>query len=168
MSGIFAPKSDGYASIPMLDGEQVIRAQTASVDGKSIWGGQLVVTNQRVLFRPLDMKATTKLLNDGIEFLPDNLAVFGKVVAKGLDYSSAYQDGLTGAVPTSDIVGVDVGDGAGLFHPPSLILSMSTGAQTKVGILASKFSPNISPANAKARDEMIALIRQQLVAGGLG
>ena len=168
MSGVFAPDSDGYADVPLLEGEHIILAQTASVDGKSIWGGQLVLTNQRLLFRPLDMKATEKLLSDGIDlFLPNNLAVLGNVVSKGLDYSSAYQDGLTGAVETTSITGVTAGRDAGLLHPPSLVISMSNGAQTTIGILKSKFTPNISPANNQARDEMIALIQQHRAAGGL-
>lgn len=167
MSGIFGPKSDGYVDVPLLEGEQIIRQQTASVDGKSIWGGQLIVTNQRVLFRPLDMKGTTKLINDGIGFLPDNLGVLGKVVSKALDYTTAYQDGLQGAAPTAAIAGVRVGGNGGLFHPPSLVLTMDTGTQVEIGILKSRLTPNFSTANRLARDELILLISAQRAAGGL-
>jgi hypothetical protein len=167
MSGIFAPKSDGYADVPLLEGEQIIRQQASSVDGKSIWGGQLVLTNQRLLFRPVDMKGTTKLINDGIEFLPDNLAVLGKVVSKALDYTTAYQDGLPGAVPTTAIGSVGIGRNGGLFHPPSLVLTLDTGNRVEFGILKSKFTPNIAPSNRVARDEMVQLIKAQMAAGGL-
>jgi hypothetical protein len=167
MSGIFAHKSDGYADVPLLEGEQIIRRQTASVDGKSIWGGQLVLTNQRLLFRPLDMKGTTKLINDGIEFLPDNLGVLGKVVSKALDYTTAYQDGLPGAVPTSAIASVKAGRNGGLLQPPSLVLTMDNGTRVEIGILKSKFTPNIARSNRVARDEMVQLIKAQMAAGGL-
>ncbi len=153
--------------VPLLEGEALTRTQTASVDGKSIWGGQLVLTNQRLLFQPLDMKVTTKLLNDGIEFLPGNLAVFGEVVSKALDYTTGYQGGLTGTVPTTSIVSVGSGKGPGLLHPPSLVLTLDSGTRVEIGILTGRFSPNISSGNAAARDEMIQLIRAQLASGGL-
>lgn len=159
MSGIFAAKSDGYADVPLLGGEQIVRTQTASVDGKSIWGGQLVITNQRILFRPLDVKGATKLLNDGIEFLPDQLAVLGKVVSKALDYAGAYGDNLAGAVPRAEIASVATGKGAALFHPPSLLLALGSGQKVELGILYGRLSPNLDPRNSRARDEIVTLIR---------
>ncbi len=167
MSGIFAPRSDGYAPLPLLAGEQIVREQTASVDGKSVWGGLLVLTNQRLLFRPINVKGMDKLIKDGIDFLPESYGVLGKVVGKALDYVEVYQDGTAGAVDVAAIASVTSGKNAGPFHPPSLVVSMTDGAQTEVGILKSKMTPNISPSNNVARDEMIALIQQQLVDGGL-
>ena len=167
MSGIFAPKPDGYVDVPLLEGEEIVRRQAASVDGKSIWGGQLVLTNQRLLFGPLDMRGARKLINDGVEFLPDGLGVLGKVVSKALDYTTAYQDGLAGAVPTTAIASVGPGQNRGLFHPPSLLLTMDNGTRVEIGILESKFTPNIALSNRVARDEMVQLIAAQLAAGEL-
>lgn len=167
MSGIFAPKPDGYVNVPLLEGEQVIRRATASVDGKSVWGGHLILTNQRLLFRPLDMKGTTKLINDGIEVLPDGLGVLGKVVSKALDYATAYQDGLQGAVPNTAIAGVEPGEDPGLFHPPSLVLTLDIGTRIEIGILRSKLTPNLWSSNRVARDEIVQLIRNQLSVGGV-
>lgn len=167
MSGPFAPKAGDYAQVPLLEGERRIREQVATIDGNSLWGGQLVLTDQRLLFQPLDVKAATKLLSNGIDFMPANLAVLGKVVSKALDYTTAYQDGLEGAVPTTAITSVDPGRGPALFHPPSLVLTMDNGNTVEFGILRSKLTPNISPTNTTARDEMVALIRAQLALGGL-
>ncbi|HEU4568933.1 MAG TPA: hypothetical protein VFR99_12930 [Marmoricola sp.] len=168
MSGIFAPKSDGYVEVPLLEGEHMIRQQTASVDGKSIWGGQLVLTDQRLLFRPLSVKGATKLINDGIDFLPDDLGVLGKLVSKALDYSTAYGEGKAGAVATRSIQQVAAGRNAGLFHPPSLVLTLEDGTRVELGILRSRGSANADPRNNAVRDEWLGLIRQHLSPDGLG
>jgi len=163
MTGIFGPKPTGYVAIPLLAGEQIVRQQPASylVNGKAMWGGQLVLTNQRLLFQPLDMGAVTKLISEGIDFLPDNLAILGKVVSKALDYTSTYQGKLTSAINSSSIVGVVAGMNASLGHPPSLILTFDNGRRLELGILNSIKSPNFLPANNAARDAMVAAIRAQ-------
>jgi hypothetical protein len=163
-TGIFAPRPDGYIEVPLLDGERLIRQQTASylVNGKAIWGGQLVLTSQRLLFRPLDLNGLSKIAKDGIELLPDDLAVFGKVVDKVLDYSTAYGNQKAGAVATSLITSVRPGRNAGLLHPPSLVLTMSDGRQLEIGILHSLTSMNPLPINNVARDETVAAISAQL------
>jgi hypothetical protein len=56
----------------------MIRQQAASVDEKSIWGGQQILTNKRLLFRPLSARAATRLIGDVIDFLPDDPGVLGK------------------------------------------------------------------------------------------
>lgn len=158
MSGIFRTPSDGYADVPLLAGEQVIRRQTASVGAPSMWGGQLVVTNQRILFRPVDVKGLAELLTEGVSLLPDGLADLGKLVPKVLDYASAYQDGLAGALPTASITGVRAGRDPQMTAPPSLILGLDTGSTVELGILTSIRTPSIWPGNRTARDDTIELI----------
>lgn len=164
MTGIFAPKPDGYLDVPLLDGEQMIRQQTASylVDGKAVWGGQLVLTSQRLLFRPLDLNGLSKMAQDGVDLLPGDLAVFGKVVDKVLDYTTAYGNAKAGAVETSLITSVRAGRDAALLHPPSLVLTMSDGRELEIGILHSIHSPNFLPVNNADRDEMVTAIAGQL------
>ena len=160
---------DGYIEVPLLEGEQMVRQQTASylVYGKPIWGGQLALTSQRVLFRPLDGSATSKMIKDGIDFLPDGLAVLGKVADKVFDYSVVYDAGSVGAITTQLITGVRGGMDAGVLHPPSLALTLVDGRTIEIGILKSLGSLNIWHANNTARDEMVASISAQLIANGL-
>jgi hypothetical protein len=122
----------------------------------------LVVTNQRVLFRPLDVGAAQKMIKEGVRFLPDELAVLGKVVNKVFDYTVAYGEGLAGGIETSKITGVRPGRNAGLLHPPTLVLSFGNGRTLEIGVLKSIGTPNISPANNLARNELVHGINQQL------
>ncbi|NEA36926.1 hypothetical protein [Streptomyces sp. SID13031] len=142
----------------------MIRQQVASymVNGKAMWGGQFALTNQRLLFRPLDTSGVAKMIKDGVEFLPGDLAILGKVVDKALDYSTAYGDSLAGAINTSEIVGVIRGRNAALSHPPSLVLEFADGRRLEIGVLKSIGSPNFLPSNNSARDEMIEAILSEL------
>jgi hypothetical protein len=169
MTDFFASESDGYIDVPLLDDEQVIRQQTASylVYRKPIWAGQLALTNQRLLFRAIDANSTSKMTKDGIEFLPDDLAVLGQVVDKVLDYSTVYTSEPTVTINAPAISGVRAGMDAALLHPPSLVLTFSHGETLEVGILKSMGCANFWHANNEARDEMVAEILSQLVSNGL-
>jgi hypothetical protein len=160
---------DGYIDVPLLADEQMVHQQTASylVYKKPIWGGQLALTNQRVLFRPLDPTATSKMIKDGIAFLPDDLAVLGQVVDRVLDYSTAYGEDTVAAIEAFAISGVGGGMDASLLHPPSLVLTLVGGRTIEIGVLKSLGSANFWHANNTARDEMVAAISDQLVANGV-
>lgn len=166
MSGIFKAPSDGYVDVPLLSGEQVLRRQTAAYlkGGKSIWGGQLIVTNQRILFRPLDVGAAASMIKDGIDFLPGNLADLGKVVSKTLDYTTAYGERLAGAVGIAEIVSASRGQNASLTKPASLVLRFADGRALEIGVLKGKGYPTFWPANHTVRDEVVSLISHQLAA----
>ena len=123
-----------------------------------------MLTSQRLLFRPLDLAGVTKLAENGIDLLPDNLAVLGKIVDKILDYSKAYADGKAGAINTAAIISVRAGREKGLFNPPSLVVATSSGRNVEIGVLASIKSPNPSPKNTAARDAMVQAINEQLQA----
>lgn len=163
MSGIFH-SSGGYVDVPMLEGERIVHqtAATFLIGDTSMWPGKLVLTNQRLLFKPVSLKAISDILKEGIEFLPGNLAVLGKVVDKVLDYSTAYGDSKAGAVKTSTITGVRPGNNAALIHPPSLILAFGDGRSLAIGIVQALWCPHIWPGNNRARDEMVAAISSQL------
>jgi hypothetical protein len=63
-------------------------------------------------------------------------------------------------VPTSAILAAaEVGADSSLISPPTLVLVDTTGHPVEVGILASRLTPNLSQANAAARDRMVAAIR---------
>lgn len=105
-----------------------------------------MLTTQRLMFRPLDVGVATAVLGGGgVHLGPKSLAV-----------------------PTSFIAKVEPGRDPGLFHPPSLVLTLRDGTRVVIGIGASRFTPNISGKNRTARDEMVALINAQLADGDRG
>ena len=57
MTGIFATRSNGYVNVPLLSGEQILRQQEGGYmrGGATLVGGKVVVTNQRLLFRPISI-----------------------------------------------------------------------------------------------------------------
>ena len=57
------------------------------------------------------------------------------------------------------LLAVEVGADASLTGPPSLLLVDSTGRRIEIGILANRLTPNLSGANAVARDRMVATVR---------
>lgn len=163
MTGIFAARDDGYVDVPLLPGERVLRQQQAAYlkGGQSLVGGMLVVTDQRLLFRPIEVGMASKLLNDGIEFLPDGLAQLGKLAGKLIGYATDTVNGAAGAVPMATIVAVEPGVDAGA-HPSSLVLTAEDGRRIEIGISASLFTPIWSKKSDRVRDEIVALIRGQL------
>ncbi len=148
----------------MLEGERILKSCVAAclVRGMPSWGGQLVLTDQRILFRPLDVSAAANILREGIDLLPDNLAVLGQLVGKALDYSTAYGDALSGAIETARITGVRRGRNASLTRPPTLVLSYEDGHELEVGLLASRSSLNLRPQNSVVRDEMMRAVEAQI------
>ncbi len=124
----------------LREGEHVLRRQPASADGKSIWGGTLVLTNQRLIFQPLDLGAATAVLGGGA----------GHLGPQGM------------SVSTDDIRKVEASRDPGLFHPASLVLTLRDRSRVVIGVGAGRFTPNFSRKNAVARDEMVDLINAQL------
>jgi hypothetical protein len=161
---------DGYIDVPLLTDERMVRQQAACylVYEKPIWPGQLALTNQRLLFRPLDLTATSKMTRDGICFLPDDLAVLGTVVGGALDYAAVYEEGSARVIHPPTISGVRPGMGASLLHPPSLVLTFADGSTMDIGIVKGMGSANFWHANNTARDEVVEEISAQLVANGVG
>lgn len=159
MTGIFATRSNGYVNVPLLSGEQILRQQEGGYmrGGATLVGGKVVVTNQRLLFRPISIGVINKLVQDGIEMLPDRLAQIGKLVSKVLDYADTYTKGLAGAIPVAMITSANPGNRS------SMVLSVDSGRQTNLAIAASFWSRIWDvKKNDSARDEMIALIRSVL------
>jgi hypothetical protein len=138
MTGTFAAPADGYVNVPLLDGEQMIRQQSCGYLHAGLnWGGKLAITNQRVLFRPMDFGVINTIVADGLDLLPDSIAQVGKLVSRVVNYAATYGDRLAGAVPYATIRAANAGDGS------KLILTTDTGRQTNLGIAASLWTPKV-------------------------
>lgn len=122
-------------------------------------GGDLVLTNLRVIFTPLNTGDVSKLLS----FALGKAGVHGKIV--GL--VGNIQDMIGTAAPIgagalSEITSIENGSGGSLFKPPTLIIRGTNGSTTEVGVLARRVSINPSPENRIARDQFMEAARQQL------
>ena len=125
-------------------------------------GGDLVLTNRRVLFTPLNTSDVSKLLSFGL----GKAGVDGKVV--GL--VEKVQDMVGTAAPIgpgtlAGIAGIDAGSDGSLFSPPTVIIRDTDGGQTEVGVLEGRRSPNAAGGNRAARDRFISAVREQMAGG---
>ena len=122
-------------------------------------GGDLVLTNKRLLFTPLNTGDVSKLLSFALE----KAGVDGKIV--GL--VGRVQDMIGEAAPIgpgalTGIASVESGSNGSLLKPPTLIVTGTDGSTVEVGVLASRRSMNGSPDNVSARDRFLQAVRQQL------
>ncbi len=130
------------------DEAQIVRC----VANYKLFGGDLVVTNKRVVFTPLNVADAVTLLTFGlgkagagpIAKVPEEL---GKLAA---------QDDLG---PVRDVT---AGQDASWSSPPTIRFTGQDGTVTEIGILASRGTPNFSPTNNKVRDTVVATIRASL------
>jgi hypothetical protein len=166
MTGVFEPPNEGYVKVPLEEGEQELLRKTAGFiqAGTSSVGGVLVLTNRRLLFRPLDVSKATGLLKEGVDFLPDGFAEVGKVARKAIDAVDGAITSKAGGIGHKAITGVRVGRGATLICPPTLYIETATGHTVEFGVLRGAGEPNISPRNKPHRDEMVQAIQSVLTA----
>jgi hypothetical protein len=166
MTGVFEPPNEGYVKVPLEEGEQellrktagLIQAQTNSV------GGILVLTNRRLLFRPLDVNKAAAFLKEGLDFFPNGYAEVGKVASKVIDAVDDAIRSKAGGIGHKAIAGVRTGRGATLIRPPTLYIDTSAGHTVEFGVLRGIGEPNISPRNKPHRDEMVQAIQSVLSA----
>ena len=70
--------------------------------------------------------------------------------------ASSHQHGTLAAA--------QVGADSSLISPPSLVLVDTVGHRVEIGILANRLTPNLSGANAVARDRVVVTIRSAILA----
>lgn len=117
-------------------------------------GGDLVVTNQRVVFTPLETADVISVFT----------WVFGKVGVPGsiADLPGAVGKLITPQTSLGGITAVAAGSGGSLGKPPAILLTGKDGTTTEIGVLAGRLKPNGSPANVLTRDEMVTVIQRGL------
>jgi len=164
MTGVFQPPDEGYVKVPLEEGEQELLRKTAGLiqAGTSSVGGVLVLTNRRLLFRPLDVSKATKVLKESVDFLPDGFAEVGKVAGKAIDAVDGAITSKAGGIGYKAITDVRTGRGATVIRPPTLYIETATGRTIEFGVLRGIGEPNISPRNKSHRDEMVQAIKSVL------
>lgn len=130
--------------------------------GRGQVGGQLVVTNRRLLFGPIETAMARAIVFDG----GDAIGVPGAGLAKAL--LDAYEPLKQKQIFLRHITSVDSGGGGGLFSAPSLKIKTATDEVIEYGIVRSTLTPNIDPANREIRDQAVALITAAVLAARAG
>lgn len=106
--------------------------------------GQLILTNQRLIFSPWSMKDMSVLLGAALP------ATGLPAVTGSLPGAAVNLLGGPVGIPLTDITAVTVSQGASWFRPPSIFVAMGM-AQAEFNVLASYASLPPAP-NIRARD----------------
>ena len=130
------------------------------VAGSSAVGGDIVVTNQRLLFTPLNVADVAVLLGFGLQ-----RAGAPKAATALIGHVSDY---VSKAATATDVVAIRDGREASLLSPPSVVIVSATGRELEFGVTASRRSLNVSPANEQARRQLVSLVQTQLAGAGRG
>lgn len=153
----------GLRTMPyeLSNGEvEVLRVVGSQRPGKiTSVGGDLVLTNRRVIFTPLNTGDLSKLLS----FALGKAGVDGNIVgivdqAQGMIGTAAP----IGRGALSAIASIDAGSNGSVWKPPTLIIRGTDGSSAEVGVLGRRTSSNFSPGNRIARDRFIEAALQAI------
>jgi hypothetical protein len=130
--------------------------------GRGQVGGQLVVTNRRLLFGPVrtDFVRAIGLGGAGAAGVP------GTGFVKSL--LDAYEPLKQKQIFLRHVVAITPGRNAGWTGPPTFRLTLDTESILEYGIVASTLTPNPSPANNVARDRAIDVISRAVAQAKAG
>jgi hypothetical protein len=150
-------RGSGKTTEPVtLEAGEVERARvpgcTVKGNGFAWVGGDLVLTNQRLLFTPLNTKDVSTLLSFGL-----TKAGAGRAVAVVGWFQGQIQQQ---ASRLSAIASVRANREPSLLHPPTMVVQLTDGRALEFGVVATRLSPNAAAANAQARDSFIAAMQR--------
>ncbi len=146
----------GRASVPvdLEAGEHEIERFVASTlrSGFSAVGGDLVVTDRRLIFTPLNTADISALLKMGFKAVraPSAVGVLVGLLQKQIDAAGSLIDGIDSA---------SAGSNGSALRPPTVIIKSAGGVTAEFGVLHSRFEPTFSARNRRARDRLIALLQ---------
>jgi hypothetical protein len=150
ISAILGGKGKKTVPVQLNPGELELARSVANL--KQV-GGDLVVTNQRVVFTPLETADAVVVLTWGLrkagapKTATDLVGKLGDLVK---------QTDLGG------IVAVAAGSDGGTFKAPTLLLTGHDSTRTEIAILAGRLKRNGDPANRVARDAMVEKISEAM------
>lgn len=124
-------------------------------------GGDLVLTNRRLIFTPLDTKDAVEVLIWVLESAgaPGALSGPGRPRDPVQQQESGETSGLRG------MASVSADGGGGWLRPPAIVVAGTDGSTTEIGVLAGRRSMNRDRANVVARDRMLAAIQAAVPRG---
>jgi hypothetical protein len=119
-----------------------------------VTGGKLIVTDQRLIFQPWDMKLAQVLIKYGCKAI-------GMPHAGAVNYVVGKLVGIVDhtAQGVGDIVDVEPVGKASLINLPKIRVTKSDGYQAEFGVVVSPTTPTISSKNNEVRGELVMLLR---------
>jgi hypothetical protein len=138
---------------PIIDRSPAARM----VGGKPVWGGDLEVRTDAVVFRPIDVDHPVRFYN----LVLPRLGVPG-VAVKGAE-ALLNATGLREAqvIRRNEIASVEVLHDARLTKPPTMRMTLTNGQQHDYGVVVGQATPSIRSSNNVARNRMVNSTQQR-------
>lgn len=147
--------------IELMHGEFERTRVVASRDpgGLRSVGGDLVLTNKRLIFTPLNVKDIGSLLAFGLSKAgaPELVSGLPEKLVKYVGDAAVIGPGAL-----SGIRSAEAGSEPKLLKPPTLIITGEDGTRAEVGVLAGRMAMNLAKENAVARDEFLTEIKDAI------
>lgn len=153
----------GYVEPEMLPGEFVVKSSPANFQPHGGgFGGDLILTNYRVLFRPFDLGPAISVLKQMMHFAPGHgVGTVCKLTLRSASNLNAQFGRLAEWANAASLVDVYPGQSAQALRMPTLVLVYSDRSEVEVGIAKSLWTPRWSR-DETARDGMIKAVLAQL------
>lgn len=136
----------GYKDVSMCLGEQIVEQYPATVGQAS---GLLVVTNQRILFQPVDWRMLNKIVHLGLRMIGGHTAIIGHFVNAYVRYSN----GTAASVPAEEIISLGTEGSANKIY-----IATADGNNFEFSVTASLFTLRGATANRQARDAILRAV----------
>lgn len=128
---------------------------TVRAGGKPWVGGDLILTNQRLLFAPLNTKDVGALVRYGLKV--SGVTGAGAVIGWMQKQIRHEATGLAGIASVSASR-----SGGHLIHPPAMVVELTDGKRLEFGVLNSRLSPTRAQANVAVRDAFVSRVQTVL------
>lgn len=150
-SGFLSNSGGQTLPVQLLPGEvQILSAVGSWKPGTMVSvGGDVVLTNIRVIFSPLNVKDVTKILGWALA----KAGAPGEM-GKRVDWLAKQ----VGDVRYTSVDSAVAAHDASLFKPPTFIATLADGNTQEIGVLCERRAANIDKRNNGARDQFVAAI----------
>lgn len=123
--------------------------------GRPWVGGDLVLTNRRLIFSPLNVKDVAAVLSYGSQ-------KFGAPSSATTVVGWINGQAKSEVANLSNVVMVVANRSASLLNPPTIIVSLSDSRALEFGVLDQRMSLNGSKSNERVRDELLHRVQSAL------
>jgi hypothetical protein len=157
LESIFRGEGKRTLPITLEPGEtERLRAVASKHPGGASVGGDLVLTDRRLVFTPLNVRGVVEVLTWGLgkAGAPDGIA--------GLPGKVGAMVGDPTATALAAIATVERGNDASLFKPPTIVVTGNDGTRTEIGILATRTTANLAKSNNATRDEVLDAVHEAI------
>ena len=156
LTGLLSGSGTSTVRLDLEPGEAEITRAVASHRPGTLTsvGGDLILTDRRLVFTPLNVKDLTAVLTWGL-----GKAGAPDAAVRLVDQAGKLID-TQGLGSLSELTRVERGTAPSVLKPPTLLIS-GPAASWEIGILAGRRSPNFASANAIERDRMLEAIQAQ-------